>query len=51
MDFINPADAIKGMRAAAQSMASLSMRYRSIRGVVAGALLGFATRVALTATI
>jgi formate/nitrite transporter FocA (FNT family) len=50
MDFIKPADVVKSMVAAGQTKASLSIRNLLIRGFLSGALLGFATSLALTAT-
>src|SRR3954463_14259902 len=50
MDFIKPSDVVKSMLAASQTKADLSVRDLLIRGVLSGALLGFATSLALTAT-
>jgi formate/nitrite transporter len=50
MDFIKPADVVKSMLAAGQTKAALSVRDLLIRGFLSGALLGFATSLALTAT-
>jgi formate transporter len=50
MDFIKPADVVKSMVAAGQAKASLTIRDLVIRGFLSGALLGFATTLALTAT-
>lgn len=50
MDFIKPADVVKGMLTAGQAKAALSVRDLVIRGFLSGALLGFATSLALTAT-
>ena len=50
MDFIKPTDVVKAMVAAGQTKASLGIRDLLIRGFLSGALLGFATSLALTAT-
>src|SRR4051812_40238072 len=50
MDFIKPSDVVKSMLTAGQTKASLSVRDLIIRGFLSGALLGFATTLALTAT-
>ncbi|PTX92497.1 formate/nitrite transporter family protein [Opitutus sp. ER46] len=50
MDFIKPADAVKSMLAASETKAALSVRDLLLRGFLSGALLGFATSLALTAT-
>ena len=50
MDFIKPSDVVKSMLAAGQTKADLSVRDLLIRGFLSGALLGFATSLALTAT-
>lgn len=50
MDFIKPADVVKSMLAAGQTKADLSVRDLLIRGFLSGALLGFATSLAITAT-
>lgn len=50
MDFIKPIDVVKSMLAAGHSKAALSVRDLLIRGFLSGALLGFATSLALTAT-
>src|SRR5215218_6171113 len=50
MDFIKPSDVVKSMLTAAQTKAALSVRDLLIRGFLSGALLGFATSLALTAT-
>jgi formate transporter len=50
MDFIKPSDVVKSMLAAGQAKAALSVRDLLIRGFISGALLGFATSLALTAT-
>jgi formate transporter len=50
MDFIKPSDVVKSMLTAGQTKADLSVRDLLIRGFLSGALLGFATSLALTAT-
>ena len=50
MDYIKPIDLVKNMVAAGETKASLSVRDLVIRGFLSGALLGFATTLALTAT-
>lgn len=50
MDFIKPADVVKSMVAAGDTKANLSVKDLLIRGFLSGALLGFATTLALTAT-
>ena len=50
MDFIKPADVVKTMLQSGQAKADLSVRDLLIRGVLSGALLGFATSLAITAT-
>lgn len=50
MDFIKPADVVKTMLQTGQGKADLSVKDLLIRGVLSGALLGFATSLALTAT-
>lgn len=50
MDFIKPSDVVKSMLTAGVAKASLSVRDLLIRGFLSGALLGFATSLALTAT-
>jgi formate transporter len=50
MDFIKPTDVVKSMLTAGQTKADLSVRDLLIRGFLSGALLGFATSLALTAT-
>ena len=50
MDFIKPADVIKSMLSAGETKAALPVRDLLIRGFLSGALLGFATSLALTAT-
>jgi formate/nitrite transporter len=51
MDFIKPSDVVKNMLAAGQTKADLPVRDLLIRGFISGALLGFATSLALTATV
>jgi formate transporter len=50
MDFIKPPDVVKAMLTAGEAKSSLSIRDLLIRGFLSGALLGFATSLALTAT-
>lgn len=50
MDFIKPFDVVRSMVSAGQAKAALSVRDLLIRGFLSGALLGFATSLALTAT-
>lgn len=50
MDFIKPSDVVKSMLTAGQTKADLSVRDLLIRGFLSGAMLGFATSLALTAT-
>jgi formate/nitrite transporter len=50
MDFIKPFDVVRSMLNAGQAKATLSVRDLLIRGFLSGALLGFATSLALTAT-
>lgn len=50
MDYIKPADLVRNMLASAEAKASLPIRDLLIRGFLSGALLGFATSLALTAT-
>jgi len=49
MDFIKPSDVVSSMVSAGQAKASLPVRDLLIRGFLSGALLGFATSLALTA--
>ncbi|MEO6995460.1 MAG: formate/nitrite transporter family protein [Lacunisphaera sp.] len=50
MDYIKPADLVKNMLIAGDTKAALSIKDLLIRGFLSGALLGFATSLALTAT-
>jgi formate/nitrite transporter len=50
MDFIKPSDVVNSMLTAGQNKAALSVRDLILRGFLSGALLGFATTLALTAT-
>lgn len=50
MDYIKPLDIVKNMLTAAETKAALPTRDLLIRGFLSGALLGFATSLALTAT-
>src|SRR3954471_11623163 len=51
MDYIKPAEVVKNMVAAGNTKAGLSVKDLLIRGFLSGALLGFATSLALTATL
>lgn len=51
MDYIKPADLVKNMLTAGETKAALSIKDLLIRGFLSGALLGFATSLALTATV
>lgn len=50
MDYIKPSDLLKNMLAAGETKARLSLKDLLVRGFLSGALLGFATSLALTAT-
>jgi formate/nitrite transporter len=50
MDYIKPNDVVKTMVAAGATKAGLSVKDLLIRGFLSGALLGFATSLAITAT-
>ncbi len=50
MDFIKPSDVVNSMITAGATKAGLPVRDLLIRGFLSGALLGFATSLALTAT-
>jgi formate transporter len=51
MDYIKPVEVVKNMVAAGNMKAGLCVKDLLIRGFLAGSLLGFATSLALTATI
>jgi formate transporter len=51
MDYIKPAEIVKNMVAVGNMKAGLSIKDLLIRGFLSGALLGFATSLALTATL
>jgi formate transporter len=51
MDFVKPADVVKAMIAAGEAKAGLAPKDLMIRGILSGALLGFATSLAIGATI
>src|SRR5439155_11354089 len=51
MDYIKPAEVVKTMLAAGNTKAGLSIKDLLIRGFLSGALLGFATSLAITATV
>jgi formate/nitrite transporter len=50
MDYVKPLDVVKAMLAAGEAKAGLSIKDLLIRGFLSGALLGFATSLAVTAT-
>jgi len=50
MDYIKPVDLVKSMLTAGDAKAALPVKDLLIRGILSGALLGFATSFALTAT-
>ncbi len=50
MDYIKPVELVKNLLTAADTKAGLPVRDLIIRGFLSGALLGFATSLALTAT-
>lgn len=50
MDYIKPAELMKNLLAAGEAKASLGLKDLLLRGFLSGALLGFATSLALTAT-
>ena len=50
MDYIKPADLVRNMLASGESKAGLPIKDLLIRGFLSGALLGFATSLAITAT-
>ncbi|HVU25927.1 MAG TPA: formate/nitrite transporter family protein [Opitutus sp.] len=49
MDYIKPSDVVKTMLAAGETKAGLAVKDLLIRGFLSGALLGFATSLAITA--
>src|SRR6266566_2072805 len=51
MDYIKPAEVVKTMLAVGNTKAGLSIKDLLIRGAFSGALLGFATSLAVTATV
>ncbi|HEU5077569.1 MAG TPA: formate/nitrite transporter family protein [Opitutaceae bacterium] len=51
MDYVKPAELVKSLVAAAEAKASLSIKDLFIRGILSGALLGFATTLAIGATL
>ncbi len=51
MDYIKPSELVKQMLAAGAAKAALPVRDLLLRGVLSGALLGFATSLAITATL
>ncbi len=50
MDYIKPADLVRNLITAGENKASLTVKDLMLRGILSGALLGFATSLALTAT-
>jgi formate/nitrite transporter len=50
MDYIKPVELVRNMLTAGETKAALSIKDLLIRGFLSGALLGFATSLALTAT-
>lgn len=50
MDYIKPSDVVKSMVSAGTTKAGLSVKDLLLRGFLSGALLGFATSLAITAT-
>jgi formate transporter len=51
MDYIKPAEVVKAMVSAGATKAGLSVKDLLIRGFLSGALLGFATSLAITASM
>jgi formate/nitrite transporter len=51
MDYIKPAEVVKNMIAVGSTKAGLSVKDLLIRGFLSGALLGFATSLAITASM
>jgi formate transporter len=51
MDYIKPIEVVKTMLAAGNAKAGLTVKDLLIRGFLSGALLGFATSLAITATV
>jgi formate transporter len=51
MDYVKPAEVVEAMVVTADTKASLPAKDLLIRGLLSGALLGFATSLAVTATI
>jgi len=51
MDYNKPAEVLENMLASARTKAALPPRDLLIRGILSGALLGFATSLAITATV
>jgi formate/nitrite transporter len=50
MDYVKPPDVVKAMLAAGETKAALPIKDLLLRGFLSGALLGFATSLAVTAT-
>lgn len=51
MDYVKPAEVVKAMLASGEAKASLPVKDLLIRGILSGALLGFATSLAIGATL
>ncbi|MEP6662391.1 MAG: formate/nitrite transporter family protein [Verrucomicrobiota bacterium] len=51
MDYVKPIEVVKAMLASGEAKAGLSVKDLLIRGFLSGALLGFATSLAITATM
>src|SRR3954471_19436781 len=51
MDYLKPVDVVKTMVAAGNTKAGLPVKDLLIRGFLSGSLLGFATSLAITATL
>lgn len=51
MDYIKPADVVKAMLAGGEAKSSLKRSDLLLRGILSGALLGFATSLAITASL
>lgn len=51
MDYIKPADVVKAMLASGEIKSSLKISDLLLRGILSGALLGFATSLAFTASL
>lgn len=51
MDYVKPSEVVKAMLASGEAKASLSAKDLILRGILSGALLGFATSLAIGATL